>query len=301
MDIEEYVLKNDCLEVHVLNLGGTVRSIFTRDCRWQWTDVVLGLEEAGRYAGGEGPMVTGEAPGWWQGEQEDGEHLVLRPAEGEGDAFTGEGATIRYSLEGHVLHVEEEWRGRSPRGGRLAAGMYFNLHPAEETVGGHELRLYSRRCAGLSAARVPTGGFTEADRRHSFGFNKPLSLALEEGGIRACYAYEDPIEPQLMAELASPKNGIDLTVLSDYAGLVVDTGEGLDAEGGKGGRHYGAAAGIALVPRELPGMEGGAVATADAGQGGAEGTVATGQPGGVCRHRTLYVFNCFSVEEDTFF
>lgn len=49
MELKEYILKNECLEIHVCNLGGIIKNIFVRDCRWKLVDVVLGFDTLEQY------------------------------------------------------------------------------------------------------------------------------------------------------------------------------------------------------------------------------------------------------------
>ena len=59
MELKEYILKNECLEIHVCNLGGTIKNIFVRDCRWKLVDVVLGFDTLEQYID---PGVPEELP-----------------------------------------------------------------------------------------------------------------------------------------------------------------------------------------------------------------------------------------------
>lgn len=49
MELKEYILKNECLEIHVCNLGGIIKNIFVRDCSWKLVDVVLGFDTLEQY------------------------------------------------------------------------------------------------------------------------------------------------------------------------------------------------------------------------------------------------------------
>ena len=331
MEIREYILKNQCLEIHVLNLGGIIKNIFVRDCRWHLTDVVLGLDTPEQYASPEylaaypyfgaiigryanrvqgaafdidgqtyrldanerGNCLHGGFSGLdrtiWETEQPDDEHLVLHHVSPDGEGgFPGNlDITVRYAIEGHVFRVTYEASCDRPTHVNLTSHPYFNLNPDDDTIRNHELRLYTKRYLETTPDLIPTGNILDADKKHGFNFNKPLSITLDEGGLDDCYAFEDPIEPQLMAELASPRNGIDISILSDYPGLQVYTGGGLQVAQGKGGRSYGPFAGIALEPQMFP----------DSPHHPAFPSTLL-RPGIPYRHRTLYVFNCFSVDEE---
>ena len=80
---------------------------------------------------------------------------------------------------------------------------------------------------------------------------------------------------------------IDITVLSDYPGLQVYTGNGLRVTNGKAGRSYGPFAGIALEPQMLPDSP---------HHPNFPSTLL--RPGVPYRHRVSYVFNCFSVDAE---
>ena len=195
--------------------------------------------------------------------------------------------TVRYSIENNVFRVIYDASCDQPTHVNLTQHPYFNLNPDDTNIGNHELRLYSSRYLETTPDLIPTGTILPADTKHSFNFNKPLFLALQEDGLDDCYAYEDPIEPQLMAELSHPKNGITITILSDYPGLQVYTGKYIDVTNGKGGRHYGPYSGIALEAQMFPDSP---------HQPSFPSTRLN--PGERYYHKTIYSFNCFGVEED---
>ena len=331
MEIKEHILKNQCLEIHVLNLGGIIKNIFVRDCHWHLTDVVLGFDSPeqyvspeyladypyfgaviGRYANriqgasfeieGQNHQLDNNERGnclhggfvgldrkIWNVEQPDDEHLNLHYSSPDGEGgFPGNlDVTVRYAIEEHVFRIAYEALCDAPTHVNLTSHPYFNLNPDDDTVRNHELRLYTKHYLETAADLIPTGKILDVDKKHGFNFNKPLSITLDEGGLDDCYVFEDPIEPQLMAELASPKNGIDITVLSDYPGLQVYTGNGLRVTNGKAGRSYGPFAGIALEPQMLPDSP---------HHPNFPSTLL--RPGVPYRHRVSYVFNCFSVNAD---
>lgn len=330
MEIKEYILKNRCLEIHVLNLGGIIKNIYTRDCRWHLTDVILGFDNPEQYASPEylahypyfGAIIGryanriqgasfdingqtykltpnekenclhGGAIGLdrqiWDVEQPDYEHLNLHYKSPDGEnGFPGNlDITVHYSIEEHVFRIIYEATCDQPTYVNLTSHPYFNLNPGEETIRDHELRLYSKKYLETTPELIPTGNILDTDKKHSFNFNKPLSLVIEEGGIDASYAFEESVEPQMMAELASPKNGIDITILSDYPCMQVYTGNGLDVSNGKEGRTYGPYSGIALEPQMYP----------DSPHHPHFPSTLL-RPGVPYRHETIYTFNCFSVDE----
>ena len=98
MEIREYILKNQCLEIHVLNLGGIIKNIFVRDCRWHLTDVVLGLDTPEQYA----------SP----------EYLAAYPYFG---AIIGRYANriqgAAFAIDGQTYHLDANERGNCLHGG----------------------------------------------------------------------------------------------------------------------------------------------------------------------------------------
>ena len=49
MQIKEYILKNEDIEVHICNYGGIIKNIYTRDCNWKLVDIVLGFDDPEQY------------------------------------------------------------------------------------------------------------------------------------------------------------------------------------------------------------------------------------------------------------
>lgn len=331
MEIKEYILKNQHLEIHVLNLGGIIKNIYTLDCRQHKTDVILGFDNPEQYASPEylahypyfgaiigryanriqgatfdingqsykltpnekGNCLHGGAIGLdrqiWDVAQPDDEHLNLHYKSPDGEnGFPGNlDIIVRYSIEGHVFRIIYEATCEQPTYVNLTSHPYFNLNPEEDTVRNHELRLYTEQYLETTPDLIPTGKIIDTDKKHSFNLNKPLSMPIEEGGIDASYAFEAPIEPQIMAELASPKNGIAITLLSDYPCLQVYTGNGLEVSNGKEGRTYGPYSGIALEPQMYPDSP---------HHPHFPSTLLL--PGTPYHHKTIYTFKCFSVDEN---
>ncbi|WP_018337159.1 aldose epimerase family protein [Butyricimonas synergistica] len=334
MELKEYILKNECLEIHVCNLGGIIKNLFVRDYKWKQTDVVLGFDNVEQYAAptylnnypyfgaligrygnrikdasfeidgqtfslaknDNGNCLHSGAAGFdkrvWNVEQPDDEHLILRLSDQDGTGgFPGKlDITVRYSIEQNVFRVIYEATSDKATHVNLTQHPYFNLNPDDENIGKHELRLYSKRYLETTPDLIPTGNILPAEGKYAFNFNKPLFLALQEDGLDDCYVYEDLGEPQLMAELSYPKNGITITILSDYPGLQVYTGKHIDVANGKGGKHYGAYSGIALEAQMFP----------DSPHHPSFPSTLL-QAGEVYRHKTVYSFNCFSVEKEDWF
>lgn len=334
MEIKEYILKNECLEIHVCNLGGIIKNLFVRDAHWKLVDVVLGLDDLaqyidpayknqfpyfgaliGRYGnrikGAEitidgqhypldendnGNCLHGGFSGFdrqiWHVEQPDDQHLVLHHTSPDGEGgFPGNlEVAVRYSIEQNVFRVTYDATCDKPTPVNLTLHPYFNLNPEDSNVGNHELRLYSTRHVETTPDLIPTGQILPAAGKYTFHFNKPLFMTLQEDGIDTCYVFESPGEPQWMAELTHPKNGITVTILSDYPGLQVYTGKHIDVANGKGGKHYGAFSGIALEAQMLPDSP---------HQPNFPDTLL--RPGERYHHKTVYSFNCFSVEEEEMF
>ena len=240
-----------------------------------------------------GNTLHGGTPGFdqrlWDVEQPDDEHLILRYTSPDGEnGFPGTlNATVYYSIENNVFRVVYEASCDQPTHVNLTQHPYFNLRPTDENIGNHELRLYTSHYLETTPDLIPTGTVLSADKKHAFNFNKPLFLTLQEEGLDDCYTFENPIEPQLMAELSHPKNGITVTILSDYPGLQVYTGKEINVANGKGGKHYGPYSGIALEAQMLP----------DSPHHPHFPSTRL-NPGERYRHKTIYSFNCFSADED---
>lgn len=333
MELKEYILKNECLEIHVCNLGGIIKNLIVRDCNWKAVDVVLGFDTVEQYTRADylanypylgaligrygnrikdatfeidghrytldkndhGNCLHGGAAGLdravWDVEQPDEEHLVLRYTSEDGEGgFPGTlDITVRYTIERNVFRVTYDARCDKPTHVNLTQHPYFNLNPGDANIGDHELRLYSNQYLETTPDLIPTGRVLPAEGKYSFPFNKPLYLALREDGLDDCYVFDSLGEPRLMAELSHPKNGLTVTILSDYPGLQVYTGKHLDVANGKGGTRYGPYAGIALETQMFPDSP---------RHPGFPSTLL--EPGEHYRHVTVYSFNCFSVEEEEF-
>ena len=240
-----------------------------------------------------GNTLHGGTPGFdqrlWDVEQPDNEHLILHYTSPDGEnGFPGTlDVTVRYSIANNVFRVIYEASCDQPTHVNLTQHPYFNLRPTDENIGNHELRLYTSHYLETTSDLIPTGTILSTDQKHAFDFNKPLFLALQEDGLDDCYTFGDPIEPQLMAELSHPKNGITVTILSDYPGLQVYTGKYINVANGKGGKHYGPYSGIALETQMLP----------DSPHHPCFPSTRL-NPGERYLHKTIYSFNCISVEED---
>ena len=212
--------------------------------------------------------------------------MILRLTDQDGEGgFPGTlDVTVRYSIEQNVFRVIHEATCDKATHVNLTQHPYFNLKPDDENIGNHELHLYSQHYLETTPDLIPTGNILPAENKYAFNFNKPLFLALQEDGLDACYVYGDLGVPQLMAELSHPKNGITLTILSDYPGLQVYTGKHINVPNGKNGKHYGAYSGIALETQMFP----------DSPHHPSFPATLL-KPGEVYRHKTVYSFNCFNV------
>lgn len=330
MQIKEYILKNEDIEVHICNYGGIIKNIYTRDCNWKLVDIVLGFDDPeqyvspdylnnypylgttiGRYANrihrGEITLngqifslekndrsncLHGGSAGfdrqYWDGEQIDDHHLILRYTSNDGEGgFPGKlEVTVQYILVNNMLKITYDATTDRDTFVNITHRPYFNLNPEQETIAGLELQLYSNRLLETNPELIPTGNILTADTDHTFHFPKRLSDIIEKDGLDDCYLFPDLGSIQLMAELSSPYTGILLTILSDYPGLQVYTGKFLQVENGKQGKHYGPFSGIALEAQMFP----------DSPHHPSFPSTLL-RPGEKYHHTTIYSLNCFSKEE----
>lgn len=129
---------------------------------------------------------------------------------------------------------------------------YFNLNPAEADIRHHRLKLYTDRYL-RTRDLIPDGGMVTVSGEYDFTRFRSLAGVIENcGGLDDCFVFEPTTEIRRQAELFSEESGIKLYVCSDYPGLQVYTGRYLDVKNAKGGKDYGAYAGIALEAQFWP-------------------------------------------------
>lgn len=109
---------------------------------------------------------------------------------------------------------------------------------------------------------------------------------MQEDGLDDCYTFGDPIEPNSWPSCPTRKRDHGHHPVG-YPGLQVYTGKYIDVANGKGGKHYGPYSGIALETQMLP----------DSPHHPCFPSTRL-NPGERYLHKTIYSFNCISVEED---
>lgn len=129
---------------------------------------------------------------------------------------------------------------------------YFNLNPEVPDIKDLRLKLYSGEYLETDDL-IPNGKIKAVSGCMDFTESRPLREGIEQdGGLDDCFIFEPKGKIMRQAELASEISGIKMYVASDYPGLQVYTGRYLDVWDAKGGKHYGAYAGVALEAQYWP-------------------------------------------------
>lgn len=129
---------------------------------------------------------------------------------------------------------------------------YFNLNPDCSDIKQLQLKLYSDTYLKTNDL-IPDGHFVTATGNYDFTNFRSLQKVIEQdGGLDDCFVFEPAGKIIRQAELFSEESGIRMYVCSDYPGLQVYTGRYLDVKNAKGGKDYGAYAGIALEAQYWP-------------------------------------------------
>lgn len=136
---------------------------------------------------------------------------------------------------------------------------YFNLAGAGD-VTGHTLQVNGGRITPVGEDLIPTGELASVDNT-DFDLRQPRALGPALAGEHPMLVSAKGFDVNYILEgegmraaavLASPKSGIRMTCYTDQPCLQVYTGNYLDAEGGKGGVHYGQHAGVCLETQRYP-------------------------------------------------
>lgn len=161
-------------------------------------------------------------------------------------------ADLCFEVIGRELHIRYEAYTDRKCHVNLTHHPYFNLNPAGDDIRGHVLKLYTDRYLRTEEL-IPDGTFVKMEGDRDFTRPRPLREVIERsGGLDDCFVFADTGKVERRAELFCPETGIKLYVCSDYPGLQVYTGRYLDVARAKGGKHYGAYAGIALEAQFWP-------------------------------------------------
>lgn len=159
---------------------------------------------------------------------------------------------ITFTVTGRELRIDYLAQTTQACPVNLTHHPYFNLNPEAADIKAHLLTLHTDRYLGTNDL-IPDGSYLPASGDYDFSTPTPLRHVIERhGGLDDCFTFANDGNLKRMAELRDTASGITLYVCSDYPGLQVYTGRFLDVKGGKGGKHYGAYAGIALEAQYFP-------------------------------------------------
>lgn len=182
------------------------------------------------------------------------ERIMLRYVSPDGEEnYPGNlTAVITFELEGKELGIHYRAYTDKPCFVNLTHHPYFNLNPEGADIRDHCLKLYTRKYLG-TVDLIPDGSLVEVSGNYDFTSFRSLEGVIEHcGGLDDCFVFPDDRKLRRLAELYCEKSGIRMYVCSDYPGLQVYTGRYLDVDGARGGRHYGAYAGVALEAQFWP-------------------------------------------------
>lgn len=139
---------------------------------------------------------------------------------------------------------------------------YFNLNGAgEETILNHVVRLDANAFTETDDELIPTGKVIEVtgtpmDFRQEKAIGEdigadyaPLKLA---GGYDHNWVLANQGKFEKVAEVYSPESGILMEVLTDLPGIQMYTGNGIESENGKEGKHYGKHAAVCFETQYFP-------------------------------------------------
>lgn len=178
--------------------------------------------------------------------------LVYVSADGE-EGYPGKlTVEVTFTVEGKELRIGHRAFTDKPTHVSITHHPYFNLNPAAPDIKGHTLKMYSNRYLQTDRS-IPTG--VTVDAAGDFNFETPARLEGvidNQDGLDHCYVFEPGKGVVKMAEVACGENGLKLTVSSDYPGVQVYTGKYLQVKEAKGGKNYGAFAGVALEAQFWP-------------------------------------------------
>lgn len=159
---------------------------------------------------------------------------------------------IRFEVEGKELKIKYQAGTDRKCYVNLTHHPYFNLNPAENDIKTHKLKLYTDKYLKTNDL-IPDGSILTAEGEDNFCEGRLLKAIIEKrGGLDDCFVFRNEGKIVKQAELSSDASGIKLYVCSDYPGLQVYTGRYLDVNNAKGGKHYGAYAGVALEAQFWP-------------------------------------------------
>lgn len=159
---------------------------------------------------------------------------------------------ITFTVEGSELKIDYRATTDKDCYVNLTHHPYFNLCPASSDINGHLLKLYTNKYLKTNDL-IPDGTIVAVSGEYDFTRPRALrGVISQEGGLDDCFVFDNGGKIVRQAELCCEESGITLYVCSDYPGLQVYTGRYLDVKNAKGGKYYGAYAGVALEAQYWP-------------------------------------------------
>lgn len=190
----------------------------------------------------------------WEVKEYSAESLRLRYVSPDGEENYPGTLTvdITFKVSGKELRIHYQASTDKPCFVNLTHHPYFNLNPEGADIRDHCLKLYTRQYLRTEDL-IPDGSSVEMSGDYDFTASRPLKGVIEHcGGLDDCFIFPDDGKIRRQAELYCEESGIRMYVCSDYPGLQVYTGRYLNVNGAKGGKHYGAYAGVALEAQFWP-------------------------------------------------
>ena len=301
--VELYTLTNDDLTVRITNFGAHVVSIEAPDRTGHKADVVLGYKDlagyladnktymgsvVGRYgnriangtfsldgatyhipANDHGNALHGGTEGYdrkvWTGHQiANGVDLTLVSPNGD-MGFPGQlTAHVRYTLEGHSLHIAYTATTTKPTVLNLTNHSYFNLSgEGSGTILNHVMMIPADRYTPVNATLIPTGELapvagTPMDFRQPTPIGARIRTPFDQlkiaGGYDHNYVLNGASSGSLhvAAEVVDPTSGRTLTVKTTEPGVQFYSGNSLAGPMGASGRAYTKNTGFCLETQHFP-------------------------------------------------
>jgi aldose 1-epimerase len=238
--VDAYTLKDEKLEVQIINYGGTVISIKAPDRNGKIEDLVLGFDDAAGYyennhsksASFFGPIVGRYANRIAGGKFTlDGKEYTL--------AKNNNGVTVRYTLTGGDLKIEYRATTDKPTVLNLTNHSYFNLSgQGHGTILQDQLKLNASQFTPVDANMIPTGELKPVEGT-PFDFQKAHVIGerinTDNEQIRLGHGYDHNFVIDggghtltVAAEAFDPNSGRVLEVLTTEPGVQLYTSNFLD-------------------------------------------------------------------------
>lgn len=167
-------------------------------------------------------------------------------------------ATVRYSVAAPgTLRIDASAVSDAPTLVNLAQHSYFNLDDSPDVLD-HEVQIFADTFTPTDSDNIPTGEIISV-AGSDFDFRVPRPIRRLRGETRVVYDMNFVVERGKsgallkQARLASPKNGVSLTVFSTEPGVQFYDGAWMDIPvPGLGGRIYGVNGGCCFEPQFFP-------------------------------------------------